>query len=308
MDIKVIFALIELFIYMFLGYGLVRGNVLKKEALKHFSNFIFFVCMPSLVISSMVGTTSVNTENILTVVIMSFLLYGFLVGMGYVLPRVLKVEKKYIGVYTYMAIFGNVGFVGFPVIAAVLGPDAIFYAAIFNIPFNLLAFTLGVYLITMDTKKQGKIDYKKFLNPGILSTIIGLILFIGGVQLPEVMMSILGKLGGITTPLSLIVVGGSLVGMRFGQVLKNHIIFIYSFIKLFLLPTLFAFVISAFGVNSDIAAVAVIIVGMPIAANTVILSQEYDGHVLEASEAVFISTLLIIISIPYLIFLINTLF
>lgn len=308
MDLQIILALVELFIYMFLGLGLVRWGIVKKEALKHFANFVFYVSMPSLIIASMANNNDVKADNLWVVVIMSFVLYGFLVGMGYVLPRMLKVDKNYIGVYSFMAIFGNVGFVGYPVIIAVLGPDALFYAAVFNIPFNILAFTLGVYLITMDTKKKGTIDYKKFINPGIIGTLIGLFLFLSGIQLPDIAMNVFSKLGNITTPLSLIVVGGSLVGVKITQVLKKHIIFIYSFIKLFLLPTLFAFVISAFGIEPDIAAVCVVIVGMPIAANTVILSQEYDGHVLEASEAVFISTLLIIFSIPYLIFLINTLF
>lgn len=301
------FALIELFIYMMLGFFLVQINIVKKEALKHFSNFIFYVTMPAMIINSMANNSSVSIDNIWTVVMMSIVLYIFLVAMGFILPRVLKVDQNYFGLYSFMAIFGNVGFVGYPVIIAVLGSDALFYAAIFNIPYNLLAFTLGVYFITKDTAGESKIEYKKFINPGIIATIIGLIIFFTGLSLPSFIGNTLSKLGDITTPLSLMVVGGSLVGIKIGAVLKKHIIFIYSFIKLFLLPTLFAFGVAAFGIDAEIASIAVIIAGMPIAANSVILSQEYDGHVQEASEAVFISTCLIIVSVPYLIFLINTL-
>ncbi len=308
MDLNILAALVELFIYMILGFIIVRFSIVKEKALKHFANFIFFVTMPSLIITSMVSGVDIKSDNLITVIVMSIVLYGFLVGMGFVLPRLLKVDKNYIGLYSFMAVFGNVGFVGFPVIIAVLGEEALFYAAVFNIPFNILVFTLGVYFITKDTDQKGKVDYWKFLNPGIVATVIGLILFFSGWQLPSLAMNVLTSLGRITTPLSLIVVGGSLVGVKIAAIFKNHIIFIYSFIKLFLLPTLFAFIISAIGINSDIASVATIIVAMPIAANTVILSQEYDGHVKEASEAVFISTSLIIVSIPYIIFLINTLF
>lgn len=308
MDIDIILKLLELFILMFLGYFLIAGKIVKKEALKHFSNFIFYVTMPAMIVSSMANNVNIDSSDILTVVVMSFALYGFLIGMGFLLPNILNVDPKYIGLYRFMAIFGNVGFVGYPVIIAVLGADALFYAAIMNIPYNLFAFTLGVYFITMDTDKKGSMNFRKFLNPGIVATLIGLFLFFTGIKLPGFVSNITSSLGAITTPLSLIVVGGSLYGVKLGAVLKKRIIFVYSFIKLFLLPTLFAFVISAFGINSDIASVAVIIVAMPIAANTVILSQEYDGHVLEASETVFISTLLIGVSLPYIIFLINTLF
>jgi len=308
MDQTILLKLLELFILMFLGYFLVAGKILKKESLKHFSNLIFYVTMPAMIVSSMASSVNIDSSDIVTVVIMSFALYGFLIAMGFILPNILKVDKKYIGLYRFMAIFGNVGFVGYPVIIAVLGADALFYAAIINIPYNLFAFTLGVYFITMDTKKKGAMNFKKFLNPGIVATLIGLFLFLTGFKLPGFIANLTSSLGAITTPLSLIVVGGSLYGVKLGVVLKKRIIFVYSFLKLFLLPTLFAFAISAFGINSDIASVAVIIVAMPIAANTVILSQEYDGHVLEASETVFISTLLMVVSLPYIIFLINTLF
>jgi len=308
MDKAVLLKLLELFILMFLGYFLIAGKVVKKEALKHFANFIFYVTMPAFIVSSMSNSVNVESGDLVTVIIMSFVLYGFLIGMGFLLPNILKVDKKYIGLYRFMAIFGNVGFVGYPVIKAVLGADALFYAAIINIPYNLFAYTLGVYFITMDTDKKGAMSIKRLFNPGIVATLIGLTLFLTGIKLPDFVMNLTTSLGNITTPLSLIVVGGSLFGVKLATVLKKRIIFVYSFIKLFLLPTLFAFAISAFGINTDIAAVAVIIVAMPIAANTVILSQEYDGHVLEASEAVFISTLLIAVSLPYIIFLINTLF
>ena len=308
MDQDVLFKLLELFILMFLGYFLIAVKFIKKEALKHFSNFIFYVAMPAFIISSMSNSVNVDSSDLFTVIIMSFTLYGFLIGMSFILPNLLHVDKAYIGLYRFMAIFGNVGFVGFPVIKAVLGSDALFYAALINIPYNLFAYTIGVYFISMDTEKKGTMSLSKLMNPGIIATLIGLFLFLTSIELPSVISNLTTSLGNITTPLSLIVVGGALYGVELKSVLKKRIIFIYSFIKLIILPTLFAFVISLFGINTDIASVAVIIVAMPIAANTVILSQEYDGHVLEASEAVFISTLLIGLSLPYVIFLINTLF
>jgi hypothetical protein len=264
--------------------------------------------MPALILSSMSGSVNIATQDIIMVLLIAVVLYGFLIGMALLLPKILKVDKNYTGLYRYMAIFGNVGFVGYPVIVAVLGKEALFYAAIFNIPFNLLAYSVGIYFITMDTKKKGEFNAKKFLNPGIVATLIGLILFVFGINIPGTILNITSSVGNITTPLSLIVVGGSLYGVKINMIFKKHIIFVYSFVKLFLVPTIFAFVISLIGVRSDIASIAIIIVAMPMGANTVILSQEYDGHVLEASEAVFVSTLLIVISLPYIIFLINTLF
>ncbi len=116
------------------------------------------------------------------------------------------------------------------------------------------------------------------------------------------------NLGSITTPLSLIIVGGSLFGVDLMQIFRKRIIFVYSFIKLILVPTAFALVVRMFGIDGMIASVAVILSAMPMGATMVILSQEYDGHVLEASEAVFVSTLLTGVTIPYIVFLIERLF
>jgi len=305
MDSSILTALLVLFLLMFLGYFLVKFGVVKEAALKHFSNFIFYVTMPALIINSMSNTESISKDQVITVVLMAFALYGFLIVMAYILPVVLKVNKSYTGLYRFMAIFGNVGFVGFPVLKAVLGSEALFYAAIFNIPFNILAFTLGVYFITLDTEHESKIELKNFINPGIVATIIGLFIFFTGIELPAVVSQTAENLGNITTPLSLIVVGGSLYGVNIKQLITKRIIFIYSIIKLFIIPTLFALVIRFLGIDSMIASVAIILASMPIGANSVIISQEYDAHVLEASEAVFISTLLTIISLPYIVYLIG---
>ncbi len=177
MDISVVLSLAELFTIMFLGYFLVAWKIVHKDALKHFANFIFYVAMPAMIISSMIGKVSISKDDIVVVVVMTFALYGFLIALAFVWPVILKVDRNYIGLFRFMAIFGNVGFIGFPVLIAVLGKESLFYATIFNLPFNIFAFTLGVYFITMDTKKKGGIDYRKFLNPGIVATLIGLLIF-----------------------------------------------------------------------------------------------------------------------------------
>ncbi len=97
------------------------------------------------------------------------------------------------------------------------------------------------------------------------------------------------------------------MGWIFVQSLRSDD-FIFSFIKLIVIPTLLAIILWLAGVDTMIASVVIILSGMPMAANAVILCQEYDTHVMESSEAVFVSTLLLGVSLPYMIFLIRFLF
>lgn len=308
MDSSIIMKLLELFVLLFVGYFLIAFRVMKKESNKHFASLIFYLTMPALIINSMAGGTKVPNEDVFTVVALSVILYGFLVGASLILPKVLKVEEDYIGLYRFMVVFGNVGFIGYPVISTILGPEAVFYAVLFNIPYNFLIYSLGVVYIARDTEHDVKVSIKHIFNPGLVATLIGLVLFFAKIELPQFFDSLTMSVGSMTTPLSLLVIGGSLYGVNVKTVLKKKLIFIFSILKLILLPTLVAIALKLAGIEGVIAVVPVIISGMPLAANTVIISQEYDGHVLDASEAVFISTLLMILSLPYLLFMIEQLF
>ena len=260
-----------------------------------------------MIIYSLSGGTNVPAEEVFEILIISTLIHGFLIIVSLTVPKLIRVPKDRIGLYSFMLLFGNVAFLGFPVVKAVIGEEALFHTALFNLPFNLLVFTIGVYYITKDTKMKGAMSLKKFINPGIVATLLGLIFFALKIELPSMVTSLSKGLGDITTPLSLFVVGGNLYGVNVKMILKRHLIFIVSFLKLLVIPIIVAVALWAFGVDGLPATVSVIIAAMPIAANTVILSQEYDGHVLESSEAVFISTLLMAVTLPIIV-LVNQFF
>ncbi len=309
MDIQyVLLKLAQLFILLFAGYILVAVKGIKKEAAKHISNLIFTFTLPAMLISSMVNTSGISQGDIWQVLLIAVIQYGVLIVAAYALTKLLRVPYEDVGLYRFIILFGNVAFVGYPVISAVLGNDALFYAAILNLPFNILVFTLGISFITHGTDQHQKLELKVFLNPGLIATVLGLILFFASIELPTFVNELLSDIGDMTTPLSLLVIGASLYGVNIRSVLGKRRIFVFSFIKLILVPTLLAVILWLVGVDIMIASVVIILSGMPVAANAVILCQEYDTHVMEASEAVFISTLLLGISLPYMIFLIRFLF
>ncbi|WZL80351.1 AEC family transporter [Vallitaleaceae bacterium 9-2] len=309
MDIQnVLLKLAQLFILLFAGYILVGVKGIKQEAAKHISNLIFSFTLPAMLISSMVNTVEITREDVLRVMLIAIVQYGFLIIAAIVLTKLLRVPYEDVGLYRFMILFGNVAFVGYPVLSAVLGNDALFFAAILNLPFNILVFTLGITFITHGTDQHQKLELKVFLNPGLIATVIGLILFFASIQLPTFVNELLADVGDMTTPLSLLVIGASLYGVDIRSIFKKRMIFIFSFIKLIVIPTLLAIILWLAGVDTMIASVVIILSGMPMAANAVILCQEYDTHVMESSEAVFVSTLLLGVSLPYMIFLIRFLF
>ncbi len=305
--LQVVTQIIILFLIMFLGYYLRRRKIISEEGIKSFSALIFYVTMPALIISSLADTSMDQSKDVTSMILASLISYACLIVLAIIVPKIFKVEQGSKGLYRFMTIFSNVGFIGFPMLVAILGPSSVFFGALFNIPYNLLLFTIGIYYLVSDHKSdyKFKISIKQFVNPGIFATLIGLVAFLTGFELPEVVMSTSGTLGRVTTPLAMVVVGGSLYGVHIKGMLKNYKLLIFSLMKMILVPIILGLVLSLIGFSTSVVSIAMVLCGMPIATNTVIIARQYGGNVLEASEAVFLSTLLMCVTTPVLVLLVN---
>ena len=304
---QVILQIAVLFIIMFLGYDLRRRNIISEDGVKNYSSLIFYVTMPALIISSMANTSLKKASDLGQIVIASLISYTFFILVSLVIPRLLKVEDGSKGLFKFMTIFGNAGFIGFPMLVAILDESAVFLGAVLNIPFNVLLFSLGVYYIVSD-KGHGhkmKLSFKQFMNPGLIATIIGVGVILSGIGLPSLVLRVASTLGAVTTPVAMIVVGASLCGVNSKEMIKNYRIFILSGIRMLIFPLVVGLILRMINLDGMIIAVAMVIAGMPIGTTTVIMARQYDGNVLEASEAVFISTVLLIVTAPFLVMMIQ---
>lgn len=296
-----------LFIIMFLGYYLRHVKIVTEEGIKNFSSLIFYVTMPSMILASISSTSLQGAGEIGQVLIASLISYTIFIIVGVMMPKLLKVEEGSRGLFSFMTIFGNVGFIGFPMLIAILDESALFLGSVLNIPFNLLLFTLGIYYIVSDKGRghEVKLSVKQFLNPGIVATLIGMVAMLTGIQLPEFVMGTARTLGAVTTPVAMIVVGASLHGVNIRQMLKNYRVLSVSLTRMLLFPLVIGLVLKAIGLSDLVISIAMVLGGMPIGTNTVIVARQYDGNVLDASEAVFMSTVLLLFTAPILVLMIQ---
>ncbi len=304
---EVIVQIAVLFLIMFFGYVLRRVHIFSEEGIKSFSSLIFYITMPAMILASITQTSLKSADDLGQTLLASAISYTLFILVAMAVPRLLRVKDGSKGLFRFMTIFGNVGFIGFPMLIAIIDESAVFLGALLNIPFNLLLYTIGVYFIMSDKDANHKLELSigKFLNPGIIATLAGLVFMILGWELPKVVFDTASTLGRVTTPVAMIVVGASLYGVNLSQLFKNYRVLALSLIRMILFPLCIGLVLRALGMNTMIIAVAMVLGGMPIGTNTVILARQYDGNVLEASEAVFISTFLMLISVPILIFMVK---
>ncbi len=288
---------------MLLGAFLNRIDILEDKAMSSISKILINVGIPAMIIGSLSGSAGITGKTIALTVVLSFFCYALMFGVGVALSYLLKVEKQKKPFYWLLSMMGNVGFIGYPMVIAILGIGALLTASVFNIFYNILFFSLGLYLTCMyqEDGVKGKFDYKKLINPSIIATLISVILFLLDIKMPVIIDKTANMVGDLTPPLGVLVVGASLNKLNLKKALTNYRVIALGLVKMTVVPLCVAFACKWLGITGTPAMVAVVLVGMPSATSNVILANQYNPRNIEiASETVVLSTLMLIATIPVL--------
>ena len=205
------------------------------------------------------------------------------------------------GLYMFMTVFSNIGFMGFPVMKAIFGNEAVFYTAIFNMIFNFLVFTLGIVLINYGTTNQFKLKAKNLLSPGIISSLVAVIIYFSQIKMPTVLGSTFEMVGSITTPVAMMLIGSTLASINIKEVFTEFRIYPYTIIKQLLIPFIAYPILHYFISSPLVLGVALINLAMPVGNSAVLFANEYDGDVDLAAKSVFITTLISVFTIPLIV-------
>lgn len=300
MDITVVVNLmIELFLILLLGYGIAKLGIIDSVTNRKLSSVVVNVAMPALVFASAAQNVDQgDIKEVMTYLGFGFLFYGIMVLLAWLLTRCMRTPKNQRGTYQFMLIFSNCTFMGYPVLEALFGSRAIFLGAIFNLPFNLLAFSYGIFLISKDGEGTATFQPKKLLNPGIIASVLAILIIAVHISLPQVVTNTFTKVGNLTTPLSMLVLGASLAEVPIQEIWKEVRVYPMTVFRLLLLPFLTFLLMRLVSDNLTLVGIATMTAAMPVASMTVMLSNQYKGNTKLAAIGIFISTLLSVVTIP----------
>lgn len=294
-----------LFCLMSTGYVLGKTKFFTEQSNAILSSFIVKVALPAVIISSMcMPLTKEVLQRALVLLGLSLLVYTIILIVAWILPSFVTKDEKQQGILSFSIMFSNCAFMGFPVLGALLGNEAIFYVAIYNIIFNILVYTLGIKFLERGKNQKNAFDMKLLINPGIIASLIGLIIFFGKITLPSVILGAIDSVASICTPLSMLVIGAMLSGMSIKEMFGERKIYILSLIRLILLPFMI-FILTKYILQLQddwLIIIPVVVAGMPVASNAAMMASAYESDAKFASQAVMITTLISCISIPILIY------
>lgn len=298
--IVVFYEVLILFILMLAGFIAAKAKILSEDGRKQLSSFIINITLPIVILmSSQMEFTKEKITNSLWLLGMSVVMFVISILISAILYKKSGNEKE--KVLKFSTVFSNSAYMGFPVLYALLGSEGVFYGSVFLLPFNVFLWTYGVLIFKRHT--GFKQSLKDILSPSMISIVVTFIFLWFKVRIPYPINDGLNIIGGLTTPLSMIVIGGTLAAVKFGALISDKWIYLVTVIRLLGLPALAYGLFFWFSPPQMSLTILVLLVGMPCAAATTIFAQQYGGDTKLASGVVSFSTLLSITTIPLLIFL-----
>jgi len=283
---------------MAIGFYAKKKKFLNNVVDKGLSELLLNITLPFMIVTSFNIKYEVDmVSNAQKILIYSFLIHISLIFISKMF--FFKLPKNKQQVFRFITIFSNVGFIGYPVLESIYGGTGVFYAAIFNIAFNILVWTVGVMLFTGE--KDFKSMRKSLANPALIAVIIGLIIFSFSIRLPLSIETSLKLVGSTTTPISMIIVGSMLAEMKFKDAFSDFSVYYAAVVRLFIVPIIVYIVLKLLKVDEFLLTICVILQAMPAAVMAPIIAEKYGGDSLLASQCVFITTIVSGITIPIII-------
>ena len=290
--------IVIMFLYMAIGGLLFQKGLITKEGSKSLANLLLYVVLPCVVVKSFCVARTPER--------MSGLLVSFLAALGILLLAMavshLLFQKNPID--DFGAAFSNAGFMGFPLVAAVQGSEAIFYAAGFVALLNALQWTYGQSLISGDPGYRSPKAILK--NPLVLSLLLGILIFCFEIPMTTIASDLLAALSALNAPLAMVILGVYLAQTDPKTLFNDPHLYVVAAARLVLIPLLTILVLKLLPAEyAAIATTLVIVAAAPIGSNVAVYAQKLGKDYAYAVRGVCLSTLLSAITMPLLMLFAN---
>ena len=290
-----------LFLLIVIGFIAGKLKLISEQGQKDITQLVLYVTMPATIFSAMqleMSQERLNTAFLVLGVMVFCYIIMFVVG--FISSKRLPLTKGQKDIFQTALLLSNTSFMGYPIIQSLLGQEALFYAVVgAGFIFETVSWSLGVYLISRNGSESAGFNWKKVVfSPGILSIVVGLIFFGFQWSVPEPINSVINMMSPATSPLAMIVIGLMLSRSNLKEAFQNKFIYLASALKLLVVPMIITLTLKAFGISGPALVIPVIMISMPTATYVAMFSGNYGNDSKFASQIVFMTSLLSMITIP----------
>lgn len=302
-DVAVLFSLIVI------GFIAGRVGLITEKGQKDITQLTLNITMPATIFMAM--QLPMNKERLHTsfiIIGLMILIYAFMFTFGGLVSKHLPLTPGQKDIFQTATLLSNTSFMGYPIVGSLLGDEALFYAVVgAGFIFEVVSWSVGVYLTGRHGTEATEFNWKKIVfSPGVLSILVGLVFFAFQIPLSfnvagheiYAIEKVLRTLAPATSPLAMIIIGLILSRSNIQEALQNKVLYLASAIKLLIVPTIVTLALKAFGFSGPTLVIPVIMIAMPTASYVAMFSANAGNDSKFASQLVFMSSLLSIITIP----------
>lgn len=283
-----------LFLMITVGYVCGKKEIITNQGSKQITSILLYIVNPCITVSSLQSIIGkVNLFNLLICACLSAAAIALAVLLSFVFFR--RTPKKKQGVLRFAMCYSNSGFMGIPVVEAVLGSTGVAYAAIFGAIFNVFLWSHGYVIMSGEKKIRLK---QIFVNPGTIGLAIGLPLFAFSIKIPSIIEVPAASFASLNTPLAMIVIGCFISRVKLRELFIDRDLYKASALRLLLAPAAVFAALLLSGFDKTIATTVLLLSAAPAAANTAMFAAEFGGDTELGSKAVALTSILSILTMP----------
>lgn len=287
-----------LYIIVAAGFICDKTGIFTEKTARKTVDLLLYVIVPCTLVNSFIKIEM--TEDTVRKFFVSFAVATatHVIGILLNVPFFRKNKNEDSPVYKFASIYGNVGFMALPLAQAILGDEGVFYCANGVVVYNIVNFTHGVFLMS---KKKEKLDLKMLINPGTVSLLIGLPIFLLKIKVPYILSQPIEMLSALNSPVAMLIFGTYLAHTDLKTMFTDKKIYEVAFLKLIVLPLVCIGAYYLCGVTGTLLTASIITASVPSANNTFMFASKYERNASLASKIVALVSFLSILTMPVMI-------
>ena len=285
---------------MAVGWVSYRARWLGTPALQGLTNLLLFLVAPAVTIQAFQRPFDAGRLRTIGIVfVIDLVAFALTIAVARVLMnRRLVPDTAMRKVLQFGTVYSNAGFIGIPLTQALLGSDGVFYAVTYVAAYTVYVWTHGISLFGHEHVRASMKVRRVLLNPGIISILIALPLYVLSVHIPSPASDVVGYLAAMNTPLSMIVVGVNLAAFSLRTIFSDRFVWLGVLARNVIVPAIFVLLLGLLPID-PVARMAILIsIATPVGAMLVIFSVRHDQDTQFATRLLCLSTLLCVITLP----------
>ncbi len=295
-------------VIMVIGYVMARRGKIDRSSVKVISSLTLNVFLTASILSSTLGAgveMSWRELGWIFLVIWVMQLLGY--AVAWAIARLTPGDREHRPLFELLMSMGNSMFVALPIVDALFpGSRAVFYVSLSCLPFNVLLFTYGVWLLQRG-RENSQLRLRDIFSIPLLAALVALILFLLDPPIPTALKGLVSTLAGATTPMSMLVIGATLGSVSLLDAFRNVRLYAASAVRLLLIPVLTWFVVGLLTTDPVLRMTMTIVGGSPSAVVITVMANQYDHDAVYTAEGTLQSTALSLVTIPLLVYLLGNL-